>query len=103
MITPISRRDVMVRVAGAGLGGAAALRVRAQQPASIPTWKPELRELAPNVFAYVQGGGPGQLNQGVSNAGLIVGEDHLMALDSLGAPLHAKNFIAATRQAVPGK
>lgn len=54
--------------------------------------------LAPNVHAYIQGGGPGMMNQGASNAGLVVGDDHIMALDSLGAPLHAKNFIAATRQ-----
>jgi cyclase len=105
MITPTSRRDVIKRVAGAGFGLAAALRVRAQQPAAaaVPTWKPELRQLAPNVYAYVQGGGPGQLNQGVSNAGVIVGEDHLLALDSLGAPVHAKNFIAAATRAVPNK
>jgi glyoxylase-like metal-dependent hydrolase (beta-lactamase superfamily II) len=43
------------------------------------------------------------MNAGVSNAGLVVSDDHIMALDSLGAPLHAKNFIAATRQAVPDK
>jgi cyclase len=106
MIAPMSRRDVMRRAAGAGLGVAAALRARAQQPAApaaIPTWKPELRQLAPNVYAYAQGGGPGQLNQGVSNAGLIVGEDHLLALDSLGAPVHAKNFIAAAAKAAPNK
>jgi hypothetical protein len=25
----------------------------------IPSWKTELKEVAPNVFAYIQGGGPG--------------------------------------------
>ena len=52
----------------------------------MPSWKTELRQLAPNVYAYVPGGGPGMMNQGVSNAGLIVGNDHIMALDSFGAP-----------------
>src|SRR5579864_591162 len=105
----LSRRQIIGRVAG-GLGIASVLTrsaAFAQAPAGgfpqVPSWKTELRMLAPNVYAYVQGGGPGMMNQGVSNAGLVVGDDHIMALDSLGAPLHAKNFIAATRQAVPNK
>jgi glyoxylase-like metal-dependent hydrolase (beta-lactamase superfamily II) len=68
-----------------------------------PTWKTELKQLAPNVFAYIQGGGPGQANQGVSNGGLIVGDDHLLAIDAYGAPFHAKAFIAAARQAAGTK
>ena len=100
----LNRRQMMGRCAGAALGAAALMKNSAwAQSAGVPTWKTELRKLAPNVYAYVQGGGPGQMNQGVSNAGLVVGDDHIMALDSLGAPLHAKNFISATRQAVPGK
>jgi cyclase len=51
----------------------------------------------------VQAGGPGIPSLSVSNAGVIVGDDHLMALDSLGAPRHAKNFIAAATKAIPGK
>src|SRR5690242_20921549 len=39
----------------------------------VPTWNTELRELAPNVYAYVQAGGPGRDNVSISNAGLIVG------------------------------
>jgi hypothetical protein len=31
-----------------------------------------MRQLAQNVFAYIQAGGPGMMNQGVSNGGLIV-------------------------------
>lgn len=86
------------------IGFAVAGVLRGQTPVSaIPSWKTELRELAPGVFAYMQGGGPGIANLSVSNAGLIAGPDHMMAIDSLGAPLHAKAFIAATRLAVPGK
>lgn len=79
------------------------VRMQAQSVDNIPTWKRELRQLAPNVYAYILGGGPGQLAQGVCNAGLIVAEDQLLALDSTGAPLHAKGFIAAARQAAPDK
>ena len=39
-----------------------------------PSWKTELRELAPNVYAYIQGGGPGIPSQGISNAGVVVGD-----------------------------
>jgi hypothetical protein len=41
----------------------------------VPTWKTELRQLAPNVYAYVQGGGPGIPNRSVSNAGIVIGDD----------------------------
>jgi cyclase len=105
-----TRRQAIIRAARAGLGIAAAGRVGAQAPAviasgaaDVPTWRTELRQMAPNVYAYIQGGGPGQLNQGVSNGGFVVGEDHILMLDSLGAPVHAKNFIAAARQSAPGK
>ena len=40
---------------------------------SVPSWKTELKEVAPKVYAYVQGGGPGIDNTCLSNAGLIVG------------------------------
>ena len=116
----LTRREAVARVVGAGLGIASALRsasvgVSAQLPVvtappspnpkfpQAPSWKTELRELAPNVFAYIQGGGPGQANQGVSNAGILVADDHLMALDATGAPFHAKAFIAAARQAAGNK
>lgn len=118
----LSRREALARVAGAGLGMISALnftrgmaRVSAQIPVvtnppspdprfpQAPTWKTELRQLAPNVFAYIQGGGPGQANQGVSNAGVLVGDDHLTAIDATGAPFHAKAFIAAVRGATGGK
>ncbi|HLK51425.1 MAG TPA: MBL fold metallo-hydrolase [Bryobacteraceae bacterium] len=106
-----SRRDAVVGVVAAGLGAVRMARPQAGRlpgvvtggSAAVPTWKTELRQLAPNVYAYVQGGGPGQMNAGVSNGGVIVGEDHVLVIDSLGAPIHAKNFIAAIRRAVPDK
>src|ERR1700732_3302758 len=41
------------------------------------------------------------LNQGVSNAGMIVGDDHVMAIDSLGAPLESKAFLATILWGLP--
>jgi len=46
----------------------------------IPSWKTELKEVAPNVFAYIQGGGPGIDNHSVSNAGLINGDESSMVI-----------------------
>ena len=65
MTGTITRRSVMKTAAGAGLGFASVVRMSAQSPDPIPTWKRELRQLAPNVYAYMLGGGPGQLAQGV--------------------------------------
>ena len=69
----------------------------------VPTWKTEMRQLAPNVYVYQQQGGTGLLNAGISNAGLFVGEDWAVAFDALGFPLQTKAFIAASRQAAAGK
>src|SRR6266849_1201664 len=49
----------------------------------VPSWKTELRQLAPNVYAYTQASGPGIDNASLSNAGVIVGDD-LLAIDALG-------------------
>jgi cyclase len=65
----------------------------------VPTWKTELKQLAPNVYAYQQQGGTGLLNAGISNAGLFVGEDSSMVFDALGYPVQSKAFIAASKQA----
>ena len=67
----------------------------------IPSWKTELKEVAPNVFAYVQGGGPGIDNHSVSNAGLINGDDSSMVIDALTAPVLTKAFIAAMKKVNP--
>lgn len=65
----------------------------------IPTWKTELHQLAPNVYAYTQASGPGVDNASLSNAGVIAGDDHLLSIDALGPPVHAKAFIAAAQKA----
>ena len=109
----LSRREMIGR-AGVGLGIAAALKGQAGQAQSapkaasngfppVPSWNTQMKQLAPNVYAYIQGGGPASLNQGVSNAGLIVADDHVMVIDSLGAPLHAKAFLAAIQKTAPNK
>ena len=67
----------------------------------IPSWKTELKEVAPNVFAYIQGGGPGIDNHSVSNAGLINGDDSSMVIDALTAPVLTKAFIAAMKRINP--
>src|ERR1700722_11087192 len=99
MTHQLSRREMMV-----GLGAASILKGQtSNSDAPVPSWKTEMRQLAPNIYAYVQAGGPGMLNQGVSNAGLIVGEDHVMAIDSLGAPLQSRAFLAAIQKTAPSK
>lgn len=117
----MTRRDAIKRVSGVGLGIASMLKlnppVAAQGGAppvippagdpnfpSPPSWKTELKQLAPNVYAYIQAGGPGQGNGGgISNAGVIVADDKLMVIDTLSAPLHIKAMITATRAAVGNK
>jgi cyclase len=69
----------------------------------VPTWNTELKQLAPNVYAYQQEGGTGHLNAGISNAGLFVGEDSLLVFDALGYPMQSKAFIAAAKKAGGGK
>jgi len=69
----------------------------------MPTWQTDLRQLAPNVYAYQQQGGTGFLNAGISNAGLFVGEDSLLAFDALGFPVQTKAFIAASKRVSGGK
>jgi cyclase len=101
VVIKLTRRQTFRSVAG--LGFVSALRSAAQTPASIPSWSTELRLLAPGVFGYIQAGGPGIPSVSVSNAGLVVGDEHMLVIDTLGAPLHAKNFIAAARKAVPSK
>jgi cyclase len=65
----------------------------------IPSWTTELRPLARNVFAYTQATGPGVDNSSLSNAGVIAGPDGLLAIDTLGPPVHAKAFKAAAERA----
>jgi len=97
----LTRRDAIRRTTAAGIGlvAASAARARAQTFPPIPSWNTELRQLAPNVYAYTQATGPGVNNASLSNAGLIVGPDHLLAIDALGPPIHTKAFRAAAMKA----
>jgi cyclase len=122
--TALSRRDAIRAGAGALLGAATILtaggelanlaaqgnNVQATPPPATdprypiaPNWTRELRQLAPNVYAYFQGGGPNVSNAGVSNPGMIAGPDFLMAIDATQGPIPAKAFIAASKQATGGK
>src|SRR4051794_31106582 len=112
----LSRRDALKLGARVGLGalpflsdglafaaqsqapqGATPARANPGFPA-VPSWETELRELAQGVYAYIQAGGPGRDNVSVSNAGIIVGDDGVMVIDTLTAPIHTKNFISAIRK-----
>jgi len=117
----MNRRDAIRLGAGAVVGAAAMLdragnaRLFAQGGPQVvnptpppatdsrypmpPKWNRELRQLAPNVYAYVQGGGPGISAAGVSNSGLIAGRDSLLAIDALQGPVPARSFIAAAQKA----
>jgi cyclase len=112
----LTRRAALERVAGVCFGAVAALGLEpgalfAQTPGvppqssppnpsypQVPTWETELRELAPNVYGYIQAGGPGRNNVSISNAGVIVGDEHVMIIDALAAPMHAQRFIEAVRR-----
>ena len=116
--TSLSRRDAL-RLGLAGLGAASAVAWQAGRanlaaqfgPAAgppdpqpnksfpiMPTWETELKELAPNVYAYIQGGGPTKNNVSVSNAALVVGDEGILLFDALAVPIHAKNMVAAIRK-----
>jgi len=45
----------------------------------LPTWEPGVRELAPNIYAYIQAKASWFWN----NAGFIVGSDYVVVIDSL--------------------
>jgi cyclase len=63
---------------------------------SVPKrWPTGLIEVAPNVFGYVQGGGV----TGVSNGGLILGDDAAIAIDALFVPSMTKRYLRAIRKA----
>jgi len=46
---------------------------------TVPTWEPGIKQLAPNVYAYIQA----KATWYWSNAGFIVGNDYVIVVDSL--------------------
>jgi hypothetical protein len=55
----------------------------------------ELKQLAPNVYAFVQLQPAGWSSFNISNCGVIAGADSLLAIDGAAAPLMAKKLVAA--------
>jgi len=120
----LSRRDAIGQVLRVGCGALTALATRGQEarardeeqfggvdpvpPApdprfpKPPTWETTLEEIAPNVYAYIQAGGPGRDNASVANAGIVVGDKGVAVIDTLTAPMHAAAFIAAVRRVTAG-
>ena len=63
-----------------------------------PTWETELKRITPNVYAYIQGGGPGRDNASISNCGVVIGDDGVLVYDTTVAPIQAKALLAAIRK-----
>lgn len=57
-------------------------------------WKTELVELSPNIYAFVQAEG----TWFVSNAGLIVGDERAIAIDSLASGEMVEDFLNRVRK-----
>lgn len=55
----------------------------------IPRWETEWRQVGRHAFAYVQESGA----WGISNAGLIVGEDDALVVDALFTPSMTRAFV----------
>jgi len=103
MTTEISRREAVTGLTTSlALFAGTGLRAFAQA-ASIPSWNTEFKEVAPNVWAYIQAGGPGIPYSGISNAGILAGPTGLTAVDSLPAPLQTHAFLEAVARVLPGR
>jgi cyclase len=110
----LTRRMALQRLAAAGVGGFGLLHAqdsRAQfggelkpPPAPDPkfppvaAWESLVQEVAPGAYAFIQGGGPGKDNMGVSNCGFVVGPEGVLVIDTTWAPLHAMALRAAIRK-----
>src|SRR5579871_4491056 len=106
----VSRRELL----GVGLAAAVGMAFNGTTPAAqlpqtnapapnpnfpqVPSWDTELKQLAPNVYGYIQAGGPNRDNVSISNAAVIAGDDGLLIIDALAAPIHARRFIAEIRK-----
>ena len=100
----LSRRELLQGLGALAVMGSTATQVRAaDRPAGVlgggsPATEinSELVELAPNVYAWLQREAEGQSNLSVSNFGVVVGPESMLAIDAGGGPEHARNFLKAT-------
>ncbi|MCP4724654.1 MAG: MBL fold metallo-hydrolase [bacterium] len=60
----------------------------------MSSWKTELKELAPGIYAYIQAGGTWFIN----NAGFIVGKEEAIAVDSLSNEHMINAYIAEIKK-----
>jgi cyclase len=60
----------------------------------MPDWKTELVEVAPKVLAWTQFPG----GAGISNAGLIIGDEWALVIDSMMTPSMVRPFLAEVRR-----
>lgn len=106
-MTRLTRRGLLgagalLTAAGAaGVGAVAAQDRRAgaapQAAGPATVINSELKQLSPNVYAFLQREAKGQSNLSVSNFGMVVGPNSALAIDAGGGPQHARNFLAATK------
>ena len=110
----IDRRDVLALLVGAGVvlndvsSTAQAQTAPRFSPAQVLNGadarvfasdiRSELKQLAPNVYAFVQLQPAGWSSFNISNCGVIAGADSLLAIDGAAAPLMAKKLVAAAQQ-----
>ena len=87
--------SALARAVDADASGATAQTHVGNPP--YPSWNTEFRQLAPNVYAYIQAGGPGVPSSAISNGACILGPDHWMAIDAFAAPPHTNAFLAAAK------
>ncbi len=55
---------------------------------TVPTWEPGVKQLAPNIYAYIQA----KATWYWSNAGFIVGSDYVVVVDSLATVSLTQKF-----------
>ncbi|MFQ5880403.1 MAG: MBL fold metallo-hydrolase [Dehalococcoidia bacterium] len=61
---------------------------------AIPTWRTELVEVGPKAYAYTQHPG----TAGISNAGLVVGEEWALVVDAMLVPSMTRPFLEQVRR-----
>lgn len=61
---------------------------------AMPSWKTELVEVAPQVYAWTQYPG----GAGISNAGLVVGDEWALVIDAMMTPSMVRPFLEQVRR-----